>query len=161
MTLASHITTQPADELRIVLLEINGAGWPAPLRFAESITDYTVTLEGALGVATFLGWTGFDATEGAADDAVLDQRQLEVPDMDLVFWRRIETNRGTDNAIEVIVRQYLSSDLSAPISVRQLQVSSPSREGRSVKFGAVSPDPSNRSAPAIKYTWANSAGLRR
>ena len=158
---ASHIITAPRNELHLVLLEIHGAALAAPLRFAESIDDWTVTLENG-EIATFFGWTGFEADTSGSDDSGMDERSLRVPDVDRVLWRAVQRNIGSAEPLYVIVREYLSTDLTAPISSRLFELSAPSREigGSAVTFTASSVDP-NLCMSAERYTWDNSPGLRR
>ena len=160
MTLFTHAVAVPADELHLVLIEIPDLDGGAPLRYAEGLTAETVTLEDA-SVATFPA-SGFEAEAEAVDDSATAQRSFTVPDIGGLLWSRIRANIGRRTPLRVIVRQYLSTDLSEPVSVTPLEMQRPSRDDESdaISFTAVSVDPINRDAGMSKFTYTNSPGLR-
>lgn len=160
MSLTTHYVSAPAGELLLFLLELTHPSWPAPLRYAEDVRDWTVTLEDD-EEATFPA-TGFEGEAGGSDDGGVDTRQLSVPDEDLVLWRRIEANIGGATPITAILRAYLSTGLGAPLAVVRLEVATPVQElDRSVRFEATTSNTMNREAPTLRFTAWNSPGLRR
>lgn len=167
MTLAHHFASNPAGERLVVLVELSHPTWADALRYAEDVQDWTVTLEDSSEV-TFPS-TGFDAQAAPLNDSGDDGRSFTLPDEYLILWRRIESNKGYVDAgtqkpvpISVIVRAYLSSDVSAPAAVLHYSLSKPSRaQNRAVTFTASNTDYVNRNAPIERYTWASNPGLRR
>lgn len=153
----------PAGKWPVVLLEIPDLNGGDPLRYANDLVDWTVTLEAAAGggAVTFPA-TGHKADAPGADDSASEQVAFEVPDPDGELHRRIVANIGNSVPLVVIARVYLSTDTSAPLTVRRLEVSSPKRsvDGLTVGFTGQTLDPINRSAKLLEFTWDNAPGLR-
>lgn len=153
----------PAGKWPVVLLEIPDLNGGAPLRYANDLVDWTVTLEAAAGggVVTFPS-TGHRAGAPAADDTASQQVEFEVPDVDAVLWRRIRANIGGTSPMVVIHRTYWNYDTSAPVQIMRLELSSPQRakNGLSISFTGRALDPINRDAGMSEFTFASSPGLR-
>ena len=160
MSLLVHAASAPEGELLIFLLEITHPTWAAPLRFAEDVQDWVVTLEDDFE-ATFLAGS-FEGDAGSSDDSGVDERRFRVADEDLVLWRLIEAVIGHATPIRVKLRLYLSTDVTEPLGVVTLDLAEPRLElDRSVSFSATTANTTNRGAPTSRYTLQNSPGLRR
>lgn len=161
MSLETHIASGTAGELDLFLIEISHPTWTSVLRYAEDTQDWTVTID---GVQTTFESTGHEVDAPPTDDTGIDSSSISVPDLDLVLWRRLErlSQTGDADPVTVTVHWYLSTDLTAPaVEPRVLRMSNPSRSGRIVSFDASTANVLNRDAPNLRFTWANSPGLRR
>lgn len=160
MTYQTHAASAPAGERLIVLIELHQASWPTVLRFARTVADQTVVIDGETVTFTAIG---FDGESASAQETAIDERKMRAPDDDGLLWRRIRANIGSTETIKVTVYEYLSTDMSTPLRVTTLDLVGPGREKGSsaVSFQAASIDIGNMDGPAKLYTWANSPGLRR
>lgn len=163
MSLSVVAASATAGRWPVVLLEIPDLNGGAPLRYANDLVDWTVTLEAAAGgaTATFPA-TGHEADAPAADESASEQVSYQVPDPDGELHRRIVANIGNSLPLVVIARTYLSTDTTGPVLVRRLEITSPrrSRDGLSISFTGESLDPINRDAGLSEFTEDNSPGLR-
>lgn len=162
-TLNTLAASAPAGKWPVVLLEIPDLNGGDPLRYANDLVDWTVTLEAAAGggVVTFPA-TGHKADAPSADDSASEQVAFEVPDPDGELHRRIVANIGNSVPLRVIQRKYLSTSPEAPQTVRILELAGPRRsvDGQSVSFVGQTLDPINRSAKLLEFTYDNAPGLR-
>lgn len=161
MSISAFAASAPAGQWPVVLLEIPDLNGGAPLRYANDLADWTVTLEGALGSATFPA-VGHRVDGSDVDDSVTESRAVAVPDEEGILWARIVANIGGAGPMLVVVRLYSSDDLSAPLIVRTLELidAQQSADGMEVSFSAKSLDPINRDAGLLEFTEANAPGLR-
>lgn len=166
MTLARFSASAEPGRIELHCLELAHSAWPAPVRLVEDQQDWTVTLEGALGPATFLGANNdsghcWSSTHPSVDGTGRATRTFEVEDVGGEIDDLLESVRGSAEPVLCIKRTYLSDNLVVLASgPERLWVSGVIPGEGKLQFTATSRDVSNRTLQQLRHTPENSPGLR-
>lgn len=141
MSLEQAILDSAPAVVLIQCIEIKHSLWSSPLRYVLNDGD-GVTVKHEDGVSAFYEYMPLDVRFGSSSDNLDQKLTITIADLGDVVPQLLKTVRAakTQECPEVIYRQYMSTNLSAPIDmVSQLYVTKSNRDEQGTTFEAGSP----------------------
>lgn len=158
MSLLTHAVSAPANQLRLLAMEIDHPELDEPLRYVRDTRGWTA-------VGAEYPAAGFTASAAGVDDSGIDSRQISVADPDRQLLQLLLALRAEGNLtpITVTLREFLSDDPATAVTEIELQLSGPSFDPQTLTFEfiASSAGYNLRDAPWRRFTSTNSQGLVR
>lgn len=156
--LATVYASAPAGVVLIPTLEIRSAAFPT-IRVCAGFEDITVTLETGQQVTFEDG--GIDVSLPARDTSGQQTLNFAVDNVTGIAQQRIDSALQQGVKVEVVYRDYLSTDLSTPASPPLVMtLIGGMLEGGTVQFQASYFDLLNTAWPRERYTVEFAPGLR-
>jgi hypothetical protein len=146
-------------------LELWHPAFSAPIRVVRDHAALTATLEATAprdpGAAVLFAAFAFNFTKPEVSPNGVPQVTIEIDNVDRVIVANIEAAMGTTDLVQVIYREFLSSDLTAPQNDPPLVLTVMSVTADVFKVTATAgfPDLANRRFPTLEYDAQTFAGL--
>lgn len=146
-------------------LELHHPAFLSPIRVVRDFVPLTATLEATApqdpGAAVTFAAFAFDFTKPEVSPNGVPQITIEIDNVDRVIVANIEAAMTTTDLVQVIYREFLSSDLSAPQNNPPLRMTIMTVSATVFKVTATAgfPDLMNRRFPSLEYDAQTFPGL--
>ena len=153
-TLNRICASRPGDDGRLFVLEMTCPAWSESLYLAASPENETVTHEN--GATVEYQWSNLSLSLPSRDGSGTEQFSFQIDGVTDIAMPLIRQAQAAGAVVDINIRQYAYSDLSAPQEVYNFEVKSAGWTTFQFRIVATFPEIINAPFPAIRNTPENS-----
>lgn len=158
-TLSRIDFSAPTDDARLFLMQLDCAAWSEPVRLALSSSDETVTLPGGED-ATFVT-SGLTINLPSQELSGTQDLAFGIAGVTVDVLEKVDAAIDADSPVTATLLLYTQVNRSAPQKTPlTLEVTSVKADDETIQCAARARDIINTAFPRLRYTLANTPGLK-